>query len=142
MSEEVFNLDRAAAEERAKRRPWEVVYGDRKWLMQNAFNLDLELLERAENGDISAIREALQQGLGDQYAAFRAAQRLDLAALTILFNEWIKQSGAEPGESPASSVSSVSMERPSNPTWSGSTASASQQPFGEILPAGVRHESS
>jgi hypothetical protein len=123
-NEDFFDLDAAAAETRAQRKPWKVRFGGDMWHMANAFNLDLDLLERAEAGDIGAIREALKMGLGDQYAGFRA-KGLDLAALTALFNNWVAASGSTPGESVASSASSGSTGRPSKRTSKGSTGSGS-----------------
>ena len=131
--DEFFDLDAAANEQRAKRKPWNVLHRGQRFTMGNAFNLDLELLERAENGDISAVREALTLGLGDQYDAFRTLG-LDLTEITILFEKWIERSGATPGESVASSDSSESTERPSKPTSTGSTESVSPQRFSVTLP--------
>lgn len=127
--DDFFDLDAAAAEQRAKRKPWKVTYKGQQWEMVNAFTLDLELLERAENGNVSAVREALELGLGDQYEAFRA-KGLDLDALTILFNTWVERSGSQPGESPASSASSGSTGRRSSRTSNGGTGSSSAKRSG------------
>ena len=104
--DEVFDLDRASAEQRSKRKPWKVRFRGELWELSNLYSsVDLKTIEGAQEGDIPALRQALTRGLGEE-----PAERLNIGSLLIdemvlLFEHWSEASGAEPGESVASSGS-------------------------------------
>jgi hypothetical protein len=130
LNEDMFDLDAVAAEQKAKRQPFPFKFrGQRRELANIYAVIDLDTIEAAQNNDLSALRKALTDGLGEH------AGEVNVGAMTVdelvpLFERWMESSGATPGESPASSTSSVSTERPSKRTSKGSTGSGSARRSG------------
>lgn len=112
-----FDLDAYAAE--ARRAPFTFRYGGRSWELAHMADVDWRVIERADQGEISAIREALHAGFGCVHEGDTAAVHTDqalafdrlpqpLRIMNRLFDQWLKHAGLEPGESPASPDSSAS----------------------------------
>lgn len=134
---DVFNLDQVSREAAAKRQPVPFVFRGREWTLRNLYtSVDLDTIEAAQEGTISAMRKALTAGLGEQAEEFQPGT-LTILELQPLFEHWSEASGSEPGEPAASSDSSASTGRPSSPTSDASTASASSTRFTVDLPTGT-----
>lgn len=98
-----FNLDTLKSE--VELLPFRVHFGGKRWVFTNMQALDAwDLLAAAADGDAGAVVGAMKLALGDQWDDFR---KLGMPQWKVmpLFNAWKKHSGAEPGESKASSDS-------------------------------------
>src|SRR5690606_18290310 len=115
----------AAAE--AAKEPFRFVFSGREWRLLHMSEIDWRVIERADSGNISAIREAFHAGFGcvhdgdtaihsdihsDQATEFDRLHQ-GITAMTILFRRWAAHAGLAEGESQASPASSGSTAGPS-----------------------------
>lgn len=98
-----FNLDTLKTE--VNLRDFRVHFGGKRWTFTNMQALDAwELLAAAGSGDAGAVVGSMKLALGDQWEEFRKMGMPQWKVMP-LFNAWKEHSGAEPGESEASSDS-------------------------------------
>lgn len=106
-----FDLDAVAAE--ATKEPLRFTYRGQEWTLAHMTGVDWRVVELANTGDIEAIRKAFRMGMGDEQADAFDDLPQPIAAMTALFNQWLKHNGLTEGESAASPDSSESTARPS-----------------------------
>jgi hypothetical protein len=123
---EVDDLDAAYAE--VAREPYRFQWQGRQWELPHMAELDYRIqdeIENTESFDITAINKLFDRMFGaDQAAAFQET-RVTAPFLAMLFDRWLKHSGARPGESEASTGSSENTGGSSRPTSPASTGSGS-----------------
>ncbi len=104
--DEVFDLDQASAEQRSKRKPWKVRFRGELWELGNLFSsADLDTIEGAQEGNVTALRKCLTGGFGEEQAERLGLGSLLIDELVLLFEHWQEASGAVAGEQEASSGS-------------------------------------
>lgn len=134
-TDEGLDLQRLHAETR--RKPYRFRWADRWWELPHVQDLpdtifdafgDLTRVADADDeqdlstDDIDTVRKALSSAFGKrQWAQIQEAEPIPLSAQFLLFNRWMKWSGAEPGESSSSNGSSGSTAEPSKRTSRSST---------------------
>jgi len=134
---EGYDLQQVYAE---KIRPFWFRWADRWWQLPHLKMVDFEVQAKVESfealaekigddvdaakAEVNALFDLL---MGDAQAADWRATARPVGMLFDMLRAWVKHSGAEPGESPASDGSSKSTGRPSKRTSTGSTESASRR---------------
>ncbi len=126
----VYDLQARYAEQAGT--PFTFRWADREWTLPHLRDVDFAVQAEIESWDpqkfgLDTINDLFAKLFGDDQAAEWAKVTRPLPFLFMLFDDWLKHCGAEPGESPASDGSSTSTKRPSKRTSSGSTASASRR---------------
>ena len=124
----VDDLDAAYAE--IAREPYRFTWQGRKWELPHMGELDFRLQSEIESMDeytLEAIDALFQRIFGAEQAAEFAKIRVTGPFLAMLFERWLKHSGAAPGESEASNGSSENTGENSRPT-SGTTTTGSGSP--------------
>ena len=122
MPDEVYDLDVVAAE--VAKEPFRFRFGGQEWALSHLSDIDWRIVERADTGELAAVRQAVHAGLGcvhdretaehsDKAAEFDKLPQ-PLSAMTALFRRWLKHAGLREGESSASPDSSASTAGPSN----------------------------
>lgn len=119
---EPFDLDALELEDDGAK-PFQFTFGGETFTISAHY--DPRAFRRLTTGDLGG---ALEQLLGaEQFARLDAIDRpFDERHLKALLEKWAEHFGTTVGEAQASSSSSNGTGRPSKPTSSGTTASASQ----------------
>jgi hypothetical protein len=114
-------------------------WGDRWWRLPHLSMLDFSVQARVESfhetienvTDVEVVTDRVNTLfrliMGEEQGGAFAHVDRPLNVLLDILNQWITHSGAEPGESAASTGSSTSTERPSKPTSTATTASGSRK---------------
>lgn len=121
------DLDAAYAE--VRRDPYGFTWMGREWTLCHFGELDIETqdaIERSSEMDMERLKQLFVEAMGEQQADDWSRVRRPPEFLSMLFERWLKHSGAKPGEGSASSGSSKSTGGRSRRTSGGSTASASR----------------
>ncbi len=126
----VFDLQ--AKYQAQAREPFRFTWADREWVLPHLAELDFLLQAEIEawspkDTTVDNINEFFAKIFGPEQASAWATVNRPLPFVYMLFDEWLKHSGAEPGESPASDDSSTSTEAKSRRTSGGSTGSGSRK---------------
>jgi hypothetical protein len=108
-----FDLDAVAAE--AAKAPLNFRWQGQSWTLKHMSQIDWRVLEAAQSGDLSAIRQAFEYGMGKEQAARFELVDQDATPMVKLFERWTEHAGVTEGESSASAGSSASTEQPSRP---------------------------
>ncbi len=104
--DEVFDLDQASKDQRSRRKPWKVRFRGEQWELGNLFSsADLDTIEGAQEGNVTALRNCLAAGFGEEQATRLGLGSLLIDELVLLFEHWQQASGAQTGEPVASSGS-------------------------------------
>lgn len=99
-----FDLDAYAAKDPAP--PFTFTFRGRDWELPSMQELDAwHLLDAAGKGDQQATLEVIRLAFGDSYDEFRATGPIPQRVLNGLFEQYMKHSGIQPGESAASTSS-------------------------------------
>lgn len=120
---EVFDLDAAVAERAVG--PYLFKFqgrldAPREWSLRPMQDLDLDVIERADGGDLAAVRAAISDAMdAGQFAEFKRAGGFTLGPLDVLFRQWLEHCGMDPGKSEAAANSSPSTARRQRPKRSG-----------------------
>lgn len=120
---EVFDLDAAVAERTVG--PYLFKFRgrldeSREWSLRPMQELDLDVVERADSGDLAAVRAAISDAMdAEQFAEFKQAGGFTLGPLDVLFRQWLEHCGLEPGKSESAAPSSPNMARRPRQTRSG-----------------------
>jgi hypothetical protein len=127
MTAELDDLDAAYAE--IRKEPYRFKWAGREWSLPHLGDLDFRLQMEIENWSTAGVDEVqhmFARILGDEQAAAWADVHVPTPVLMMMFDRWVKHSGAQPGEEPASSDSSGSTGGSSRRTSAGSTGSGSR----------------
>ena len=120
----VFNLNAVAAEAQAD--PFVFEYGPavdndpdgNVWRLAPILDLDYRLVERADGGEVDAVREVISDRMeAAEPGQWKRFDRLDLGIglLDKLFAAWLDHNGMKPGESRPSSTRSGATGTRSRP---------------------------
>lgn len=124
----VFNLNAVAAE--AQQDPFVFEYGPpvdgdpdgNVWRLAPILDLDYRLVERADGGEVEAVREVISDRMETaEQGQWKRFDKLDLGIglLDKLFAAWLDHNGLKPGESRRSSTSSGATGKRSKPASRG-----------------------
>lgn len=123
------DLDAAYAE--IRRDPYIFTWAAREWTLPHLSDLDFRIqlkIETAESLDVNELIGLFGEMFGAGQAEAWAQVQVPTPVLFLLFERWLKHSGAKPGEDSASSGSSGSTGKSSRRTSGASTASGSRKP--------------
>jgi hypothetical protein len=121
------DLDAAYAE--IRKQPYDFQFAGRSWSLPHLSDLDYRLMNRIESYTTLTTTEL--EGLFNEILGDQAEQwgqtKVPTPVLYMVFERWIKHSGGELGEEPASSGSSGSTGKSSRRTSGGTTGSGSRK---------------
>ena len=124
--------DLAAAYAEIAPKPYRFSWAGQEWMLPHLGGLDYRLQAEIENvgenlNNLDYLEGLFARMFGAEQAARWAEVEVPTPVLFMLFDRWVKHSGAKPGEGEASKPSSRSTGRRSRPTSAASTTSASRK---------------